>query len=67
MISRLKKAKLKKTMHLPQMCFFPIENMTVSKKVSYLLRKYDLIIQEYAKVTPQWDELTFFNTFGGSN
>ena len=35
------------------------ERMNVSKKVNYyLLRKYDLFIQEYAKTTPKWDELT---------
>ena len=36
------------------------ENMNVSKKVNYLLRKYDFFIQEYDKATPKWDELTFF-------
>ena len=39
--------------------YFPFENMKVSKKVNYLLRKYDLFNQEYAKVTPKWDELSF--------
>ena len=32
---------------------FSFENMIVSKKVNYLLRKYDLFIQEYDKVTPK--------------
>ena len=41
------------------------ENMTVSEKVDYLLRKYDLFIQEYVKVTPNTDELTFWECFGG--
>ena len=38
---------------------FAFENMDVSKKVNYLLRKYDLFMQEYAKATPIWNELTF--------
>ena len=41
--------------------------MNVSKKISYLLRKYDLFIQDDAKVTPKWDELTFLNALGGIN
>ena len=44
--------------------FSSFENMNVSKKVSYLLRKHDLFIQEYAKATPTWDELTVFDAFG---
>ena len=44
---------------------FSFGNMNVSKKVNYLLRKYDLSIQEYAKATPKWDELTLFECFGG--
>ena len=39
--------------------------MNVPKKVNYLLRKYNLFIQEYAKATPKWNELTLFDTFGG--
>ena len=39
---------------------FSFIHMNVSKKVNYLLRKYNLPSQEYAKVTPKWDELTFF-------
>ena len=35
------------------------EDVNVSKKVSYLLRKYDLFIEENAKATPKGDELTF--------
>ena len=37
------------------------------KKVNYLIRKSDLFIQEYAKVTPKWDELTLFECFGGKH
>ena len=46
---------------------FSFENMNVSNKVNYLLRKYDLFIQEYAKATPKWDELTFKNALRGSS
>ena len=36
-----------------------LEKMNFPKKVNYLHRKYDLLIQEYAKVTPKWDEPMF--------
>ena len=39
--------------------------MTFLQEVNYLIRKYDLFIQEYAKVTPKRDELTFENASGG--
>ena len=39
--------------------------MTCPKKVNYLIRKYDLFIQESTKVTPQWDELTFLECYVG--
>ena len=39
-------------------------NMNFSKKAHSLLRKHDLLIQEYAKVTPKWDEPTFVECFG---
>ena len=45
--------------------WFSMENMNVSKKVNYFFRKYDLFIQEYAKATQTWDELTFDKWFGG--
>ena len=51
--------------HLLRIYDFSFENMNVSKKVNYLRRKYDLFIQEYAKVTPEWDELTFLECLGG--
>ena len=35
------------------------------KNIKHLFRKYDLFIQEYAKATPLWDELTFFECFLG--
>ena len=41
------------------------ENMNVSKTINYLLRKYDLFIQEYAKEIPQCDELIVFECFWG--
>ena len=44
---------------------FSFENMNVSKKLNYLLRKYDLFIQEYTKVTPKWDELNVFECLWG--
>ena len=37
----------------------PFENVKVLEKVNYLLREYDLFIQEYAKVTLTLDELSF--------
>ena len=46
---------------------FPFGNINVSKKVNYLLRQYDLFIQENTKVTPEWGELTFGNAFWGSS
>ena len=42
------------------------QNNNASKKVTYVLRKHDLFNQEYAKVTPKWDEL-FLNAFWGSS
>ena len=54
-------------MYLHRRYDFPFENLNVSKKVNDLLRKYDLFIQEYAKATALWDELTLLNAFGGSN
>ena len=44
--------------------FFLFGNMKVSKKVNHLLRKYDLPIHEYAKVTPTLNERTFVECFG---
>ena len=38
--------------------------MSVSKTI-YLLRKYDLLIQEYAQAPPKWAELTFVEYFWG--
>ena len=46
---------------------FSFENMIFPKKVNYLIRKYDLFIQEYAKVAPKLDELILGNVFGGSS
>ena len=39
--------------------------MTCPKKINHLIRKYDLLIQEYAKATPKLDELMFFECFLG--
>ena len=39
--------------------------MNVSRKVTYLLRKYDWFVQEYANSTPKWDELTLLKYFWG--
>ena len=46
---------------------FSFENRNVSKNNKLLFRIYDLFIQEYTKVTPKWDELTFLNALGGSS
>ena len=32
---------------------------------NYLLQKCDLFIQQYAKATPKWDELTVVECFWG--
>ena len=45
---------------------FSFENMIFHKKNNSLLRRrYDLFIQEYAKVTLNWDELICFERFWG--
>ena len=56
--------KIKKVNYLFRNYDLFIRNMTCPKKVNYLVRKYDLFTQEYAKVTPTWDELTFLNALG---
>ena len=55
---------------------FSFEAMTFPKKITYLIRIYDLLIQEYAKVTPKkgliifrmlWAEAAlFFHPHGGA-
>ena len=55
----------KKVNYLLRRYDFSFENMNVSKKVNYLLLKYDLSIQEHAKATPKWDELTLVECFRG--
>ena len=33
------------------------ENTNDSKEINYLIRKYDLFIQEYVETTPKWNGL----------
>ena len=57
----------KKANYFSRIYDFSFENMKVWKKVNYLFRKHDLLIQDYANVTPNWDELAFLNAFEESS
>ena len=55
----------KKVDYLFRDMIFSLVNLTILWKINYLIRIYDLFIQEYAKSTPKWDELTLCLCFGG--
>ena len=44
---------------------FSVTNYESFEESQLFVSEYDFFIQEYAKATPQWDELTSFECFGG--
>ena len=58
---------LKKVIYLLRKNDYFVPKSKFFKEIHFWLRKYDLLVQVYDKVTPKWGKLIFFECFWGNS